>query len=40
MLSSQVKYAVALKTIQKSAEKYVLKDEEAFEKIAKMIGAC
>ena len=39
MLSCQEKYAVALKTIQKSAEQNVLKDEDTFEKIAMMIGA-
>lgn len=37
MLSSQERYAVAMQTIQKGAEQYVVKDEEAFEKIAKMV---
>ncbi|MEI6455743.1 MAG: response regulator [bacterium] len=37
MLSSQERYAVALQTIQKGAEQYVIKDEKAFDKIASMI---
>ena len=37
MLSSQEHYAIALQTIQKGAEQYVIKDENAFEKIASMI---
>ena len=37
MLSSQEHYAIALQTIQKGAEQYVIKDETAFEKIASMI---
>lgn len=37
MLSSQEKYAVALTTVMKGAEQYVIKNEEAFEKIAQMI---
>jgi two-component system, OmpR family, response regulator len=37
MLSSQEKYGVALQTIQKGAEQYVIKDSEAFEKISRMI---
>jgi DNA-binding NarL/FixJ family response regulator len=37
MLSSQEHYAVALQTIQKGAVQYVLKDEEAFGKIAEII---
>ncbi|HKR05921.1 MAG TPA: response regulator [Bacteroidia bacterium] len=37
MLSSQERYAVAMQTIQKGAEQYVIKDEDAFEKIAGMI---
>jgi two-component system, OmpR family, response regulator len=37
MLSSQERYAIALQTIQKGAEQYVIKDEHAFEKIASMI---
>jgi len=39
MLSSQEKYVIALQTIQKGAEQYVIKDENAFEKIAQMIDA-
>ncbi|MEI7895659.1 MAG: response regulator [bacterium] len=37
MLSSQERYAIALQTIQKGAEQYVVKDGEAFGKIAAMI---
>lgn len=37
MLSSQEHYAIALQTIQKGAEQYVIKDETAFEKIASLI---
>ena len=38
MLSSQEHYGVAMKTILKGAEQYVIKDEDAFEKIAKMVS--
>jgi len=38
MLSSQERYGIALQTLQKGAEQYVIKDEEAFEKIARMIN--
>ncbi len=38
MLSSQERYAVAMQTIQKGAEQYVIKDESAFEKIGNMIN--
>ena len=38
MLSSQEHYGVAMKTIIKGAEQYVIKDEDAFEKIAKMVN--
>lgn len=37
MLSSQERYAIALQTLQKGAEQYVVKDEHAFEKISLMI---
>ena len=37
MLSSQESYATAAKTIQKGAEQYVIKDENAFQKIADLI---
>ena len=37
MLSSQEHYAIALQTIQKGAEQYVVKDETAFEKIASLV---
>lgn len=37
MLSSQERYGVALQTIQKGAEQYVVKDESAFEKIEAMV---
>ena len=40
MLSSQERYAIALQTIQKGAEQYVIKDEEAFGKIASLIREC
>ncbi|MBK7036118.1 MAG: response regulator [Bacteroidetes bacterium] len=39
MLSSQERYGIALQTIEKGAEQYVIKDEDAFEKIAEMIDA-
>jgi DNA-binding NarL/FixJ family response regulator len=38
MLSSQENYRVALQTIQTGAEQYVIKDEQAFEKVAAMIN--
>lgn len=38
MLSSQEKYLVALQSIQKGAEQYVIKDETAFEKISEIIN--
>lgn len=37
MLSSQESYTKAAQTIQKGAEQYVIKGEDAFEKIAEMI---
>ncbi|MCX6249842.1 MAG: response regulator [Bacteroidetes bacterium] len=37
MLSNQERYAIALQTIQKGAEQYVIKDENSFGKIAAMI---
>ena len=37
MLSSQERYAIALQTIQKGAEQYVIKYENAFGKSASMI---
>ena len=37
MLSSQERYGVAMQTLQKGAEQYVIKDEHAFEKIADMV---
>ena len=37
MLSSQESYAIAAKTIQKGARQYVIKDENAFQKIADLI---
>jgi two-component system OmpR family response regulator len=37
MLSSQERYTIALQTIQKGAEQYVIKDGNAFGKIASMI---
>ncbi len=37
MLSSQESYNTAMQSIRKGAEQYVIKDEEAFEKISQMI---
>ena len=34
MLSSQEAYGTALQTISKGATEYIIKDEDAFEKIA------
>jgi two-component system OmpR family response regulator len=36
-LSSQEKYSIALQSVQKGAVQYVMKDEQAFEKIDSMI---
>ena len=38
MLSSQERYSKAMELIQKGAEQYVVKDLEAFEKIASMVN--
>lgn len=38
MLTSQEKYGVAMQTILKGAEQYVIKDEAAFEKVARMLS--
>lgn len=38
MLSSQERYGIALQTIQKGAEQYVIKGDDAFEKIAQMVN--
>lgn len=38
ILSSQEHYGIAGQTIQKGAEQYVIKDENAFAKIASMIN--
>jgi CheY-like chemotaxis protein len=38
MLSSQERYGVALQSIQKGAERYVIKDESAFEEINAIIN--
>ena len=37
MLSSQERYGIAMQTLQKGAEQYVIKDENSFEKIAEMV---
>lgn len=37
MLSSQEAYSIAVKTIQKGAEQYVIKDKDAFQKITALI---
>jgi hypothetical protein len=39
MLSSQERYGVALQSIQKGAENYVVKDQDAFEKIISLIDS-
>src|SRR6187549_1281454 len=39
MLSSQERYTVAAQTIQKGAERYVIKSKEAFEEIDKLVNA-
>jgi DNA-binding NarL/FixJ family response regulator len=39
MLSSQDAYSVAIQTITRGAEEYVIKDEQAFEKIAAICNA-
>lgn len=38
MLSSQERYGVALQSIQKGAEQYVVKDKDAFEKITTLVN--
>lgn len=38
ILSSQEHYGIAIQTIQKGAEQYVIKDENAFEKISSFIN--
>jgi len=38
MLSSQEHYGVAMKTIIKGAEQYVIKDEEAFKVISEIVS--
>ncbi|MGB7499547.1 MAG: sigma-54-dependent Fis family transcriptional regulator, partial [Moheibacter sp.] len=38
MLSGQEHYGVAMKTIINGAEKYVIKDKDAFEEVAKIIN--
>lgn len=37
MLSGQEHYGVALQTIAKGAEQYIIKDDQAFEKISKYL---
>lgn len=39
MLSGQERYGVALQTIQKGAEHYVIKDKDSFKEIAAIIDA-
>jgi len=39
MLSSLEKYSFAMQTVQQGAEKYVVKDRDAFEKIAEIVNA-
>lgn len=38
MLSSQERYTVAAQTIQKGAERYVIKSKEAFEEIGRLVN--
>jgi len=38
MLSSQKRYGVAAQTISKGAEQYVIKDDDAFENIDKILN--
>lgn len=38
MLSGQERYGVAMQTIQKGAEQYVIKDKNAFEKVDKLLS--
>ena len=38
MLSNQDQYSIALQTLQKGAEQYVIKDEEAFENIDRILS--
>lgn len=38
MLSSQERYAIAMQTLQKGAEQYVIKDETAFEQVAEIVN--
>ncbi|MBL7923665.1 MAG: response regulator [Bacteroidia bacterium] len=38
MLSSQERYSVALQSIQKGAEQYIIKDAEAIEKITRIVN--
>ncbi len=39
MLSNQERYAIAMQTLQKGAEQYVIKDESAFEQVARIVNA-
>lgn len=39
MLSSQEHYGIALQSLQRGAEQYVIKDEDCFDKIVDMIEA-
>ncbi|MBK7965143.1 MAG: response regulator [Bacteroidetes bacterium] len=38
MMSSQERYSVALQSIQKGAEQYIIKDGDAIEKISQMVN--
>ena len=38
MLCSQERYGIAMQSVQKGAEQYVIKDETAFEKIALLLN--
>lgn len=39
MLSSQERYGTAVQTLQKGAEQYVIKGEDAFEKVSRIVNA-
>jgi DNA-binding NarL/FixJ family response regulator len=38
MLSSQERYGIAMQTLQKGAEQYVIKDSSSFQKISNMVN--
>lgn len=38
MLSNQERYLIAMQSIQRGAEQYIIKDQDSFKKIAEMIN--